>query len=291
MNLPANTLLLSRAPWQGRINNLKSLCLSYAGVLDNQMLQFNDLPYLQELNLDSCLVSDWTIAHLADNDVAPNLVSLDLGDTDLSNSGMRHLAKFTKLKRLSLFYCNVSDSGLRHLAQLTSLESLNLDSREIGDEGLHHLRHLKKLKALDIFSGRITDSGCALISKIKSLESLELCGGLITDLGCAMLASLENLTSLNLSQNNSITDRGAAALSALSNLRSLNLSNTRVTSAALDHFESFTKLQSLALYGCDGLEDYESIHRLQSQLPTLKCMRLNNGIDEGGTLIRVESAS
>ncbi|CAJ1942982.1 unnamed protein product [Cylindrotheca closterium] len=280
-----------RAPWQGRISNVKSLCLSYAGVRDNQMLHFDNLPCLEELNLDSCLVSDWTIAHLAQNDVTPNLVSLDLADTDLSDSGMRHLAKFTKLKRLSLFYCNVSNSGLHHLAQLTSLESLNLDSRDIGDEGLYHLRHLKNLKALDIFSGRITDSGCALISKIKSLESLELCGGMISDLGCAMLASLENLTSLNLSQNEFITDRGAAALSALRNLTALNLSNTRVTSSALDHFESFTKLQSLALYGCEGLEDHGSIDRLQSQLPTLKCMRLNNGMDESGTLIQVESAS
>eukprot|EP00526_Cylindrotheca_closterium_P006869 CAMPEP_0113605442 /NCGR_PEP_ID=MMETSP0017_2-20120614/2331_1 /TAXON_ID=2856 /ORGANISM="Cylindrotheca closterium" /LENGTH=743 /DNA_ID=CAMNT_0000513935 /DNA_START=1382 /DNA_END=3613 /DNA_ORIENTATION=+ /assembly_acc=CAM_ASM_000147 len=282
---------IMRAPWQGRINNVKSLCLSYAGVRDNQMLRFNDLPCLEELNLDSCLVSDWTIAHLAENNVTPNLVSLDLADTDLSDSGMRHLAKFTKLKRLSLFYCNVSNTGLRHLGQLTALESLNLDSRDIGDEGLYHLRHLKNLKALDIFSGRITDSGCSMISKIKSLESLELCGGLISDLGCAMLASLENLTSLNLSQNDSITDRGAAALSALSNLRALNLSNTRVTSSAFGHFESLTNLQSLALYGCDGLEDYGSIDRLQSQLPTLKCMRLNNGIDEGGTVIQVESAS
>lgn len=289
--MTAHQLLLSRAPWQGRINNVKSLCLSYAGVRDNQMLCFSDLPCLEELNLDSCLVSDWTIAHLAQNNVTPNLVSLDLADSDLSDSGIRHLAKFTKLKCLSLFYCNVSDSGLRHLAQLTSLETLNLDSRDIGDEGLHHLRHLKNLKALDIFSGRITDSGCFMISKIKSLESLELCGGMISDLGCAMLASLENLTSLNLSQNESITDRGAAALSALSNLRTLNLSNTRVTSAAFDHFEKFTKLQSLALYGCDGVEDYGSINQLQGQLPTLKCMRLNNGFDESGTVVQVASAN
>jgi len=279
-----------RASWQGKIDNVKSLCLSYSGVRDNQMLRFNHLPNLEELNFDSCVVSDWTIAHLAENDVTPNLLSLDLSDTDLSDAGMQHLSKFTKLKHLSLFYCNVSNSGLQHIAQLTSLESLNLDSRDIGDEGLYHLRHLN-LKALDIFSGRITDSGCSMISKIKSLESLELCGGFIGDLGCAMLASLENLTSLNLSQNDSITDRGAAALAALSNLRALNLSNTRVTSAALTHFENLAKLQSLALYGCGGLEDFGDIDRFQSQLPTLKCMRLNNGYDESGTVFPAGGAS
>ncbi|MGK3738029.1 MAG: Leucine-rich repeat (LRR) protein, partial [Bacillariaceae sp.] len=91
---------------------------------------------LEEINLDSCPIGDWTISHLADNTVVPNLVSLDLADTDLSDLGMVHLAKFKKLKRLSLFYCNLTNASLRHLSSLSNLEVLNLDSREIGDNGL-----------------------------------------------------------------------------------------------------------------------------------------------------------
>lgn len=250
------------------------------------MSHFSDLPALEELNLDSCLISDWTIAHFAENFVAPNLVSLDMADTDLSDLGMVHLAKFKKLKRLSLFYCNISNSGLRHLSQLFCLEALNLDSRDIGDDGLYHLRNLANLKSLDIFSGRITDAGCCHISNIKSLESLELCGGGISDPGCAMLAGLEKLTSLNLSQNDRITNRGAAALASLSNLKALNLSNTRVNSLALVHFCSLRSLQSLAVYGCRGMEDFNGINRLQSQLPSLKCIRLNNGSDDNGMVIQ-----
>jgi hypothetical protein len=75
------------------------------------------------------------MAHLADNNVVPNLTSLDLADTDLTDIGMASLPKFKKLVRLSLFYCNITNNGLRHLAQMTDLEVLNLDSREIGDEG------------------------------------------------------------------------------------------------------------------------------------------------------------
>eukprot|EP00980_Cylindrotheca_fusiformis_P012600 scaffold3084_cov144-Cylindrotheca_fusiformis.AAC.48 len=278
-----------RTSWQGRINSLKSLMVCYAGVRDNQMSHFSELPALEELNLDSCLVSDWTIAHFAENNVAPNLVSLDMADTDLSDLGMVHLAKFKKLKRLSLFYCNISNSGLRHLSQLACLEALNLDSRAIGDDGLYHLRNLTHLKALDIFSGRITDAGCYHISNIKSLESLELCGGGIGDPGCSMLASLENLTSLNLSQNDRITNRGAASLAALSKLKALNLSNTRVNSSVLVHFSSLRSLQSLAVYGCSGMTDLNGIDRLQNQLPSLKCIRLNNGSDDNGLVTQGES--
>jgi hypothetical protein len=42
-----------------------------------------NLPALEELNFDSCPVGDWAMAHLADNNVVPNLTSLDLADTDL----------------------------------------------------------------------------------------------------------------------------------------------------------------------------------------------------------------
>ena len=97
---------------------------------------------------------------------------------------------------------------------------------------------------------------------------------------------MENLTSLNLSQNERISNRGAAALAALGNLRALNLSNTRVNSGALRFFSSLVRLQSLALYGCEGVDD-DSVSILQNELPSLKCLRLqhsniptSNDIDE-----------
>jgi len=271
-----------RASWQGKIRNLKTLELCYSGVRDSHLSHLTSLPNLEELNLDSCPVGDWAMAHLADNNVAPNLTSLDLADTDLTDLGIVHLPKFTKMKRLSLFYCNITNAGLRHLASMPALEVLNLDSRDIGDDGVAFLRGLKNLKSLDIFSGRITDSGCAHLAKIKSLESLELCGGGIGDLGCAYLASLDNLTSLNLSQNERITNRGAASLAALTNLKALNLSNTKVTSAALRFLGGLFKLQSLAMYGCRGIEDSDGLHALQQELPSLRCLRLNSTSDNDG---------
>mmetsp|Transcript_16411 Transcript_16411/g.31370 ORF Transcript_16411/g.31370 Transcript_16411/m.31370 type:complete len:903 (+) Transcript_16411:313-3021(+) len=221
-----------RSSWQGKIDNLKSLELCYAGVRDSHISRLRSLPKLEELNLDSCLIGDWAIAHLADNNVVPNLTALDLSDADISDRGVAKIAQFRNLKRLSLFYCNVSNAGLRQLSTITTLEELNLDSRDIDDNGLRYLRNLP-LKSLDLFSNRVTDLGCAYISKIKTLTSLELCGGGVGDLGCAHLATLSNLTSLNLSQNEEITNRGAASIAVLSNLKALNLSKTRVDSGGL----------------------------------------------------------
>jgi len=273
-------LSLSRASWQGKINSLETLELCYAGVRDHHLARLTYLPSLKELNLDSCSCGDWSIVHLADNNVVPNLTSLDLADTKLTDAGMAHLPKFEKLAKLSLFYCNISNEGLRHLSSMASLEVLNLDSLDIGDEGLLHLQKLTRLRSLDLFSGRVTDVGCMYLSRIKSLESLELCGGGISDRGCAHLASLENLATLNLSQNERITNRGAAALAALNKLKCLNLSNTRVNSGALRFLGSLIQLKSLAMYGCHGIDDNDSIDMLRNGLPSLKCLRLNNGTED-----------
>jgi Leucine-rich repeat (LRR) protein len=221
-----------------------------------------------ELNLDSCPCGDWAVAYLADNNVVPNLTSLDLADTDLTDAGLAHLAKL-QLKKLSLFYCNISNDGLRHLSTMTSLEVLNLDSRDVSDEGMVFLQKLPQLRSLDIFSGRITDIGCMYLSRIKSLENLELCGGGVSDRGCASLA-----------QNERITNRGAAALAALGKLKCLNLSNTKVNAGALGFLGSLIHLKSLAMYGCQGIDNCNSIDVLRNGLPSLKCLRLNNGVAE-----------
>ena len=70
-----------RSSWQGKINSLKSLELCYSGVRDIYLSKLRSLPMLEELNLDSCSVADWGIAHLVDNNVMPNLTTLDLADT------------------------------------------------------------------------------------------------------------------------------------------------------------------------------------------------------------------
>jgi len=272
-----------RSSWQGKISALRSLHLSYSDVKDEHLSRLTNLPCLEELTLDSSEITDWALAHLAGNNVSPNLAVLDLADCDISDMGLSHLPKFKQLKNLSLFYCDLSNDGLEYISEMKNLEVLNLDSREISDDGLFYLRRLTNLKCLDIFSGRITDVGCAHISKVKSLVTLELCGGGIGDLGCSHLSSLVNLTSLNLSQNESITNAGASFLVTLKKLRSLNLSNTKVDGGALAIFKDLKQLQSLALYGCRNVESFH-ISFLQHQLPNLKCLRIGGSITRDGTM-------
>lgn len=125
---------------------------------------------------------------------------------------------------------------------------------------------------------------CAYLAQITTLTTLELCGGGIRDLGCAHLASLSNLTSLNLSQNERITNCGARALATLTNLKALNLSNTGVTADALSYFGGLVKLQSLAMYGCRSINDSPGLSSFHSELPSLRCLRLNSPTNEDGII-------
>ena len=156
---------------------MRVLDLRYSSVNSAQILKLTSLPALEELNLDSCNVNDGAIGHLADT-VCPNLVSLDLADNaHLTDAGVAQIAKFQKLVRLSLFYCNITNAGLHHLSRLGTLEVLNLDSRDITDDGLVALQKLHNLKTLDVFTGRITDSGCSHLSSITTLGKWCSCSG------------------------------------------------------------------------------------------------------------------
>lgn len=100
-----------RSSWQGKINKLKSLELCYSVVRDSHLAKLRSLPSLEEINMDSCFVADWGIAHLVDNNVMPNLKMLDLADTDISDAAMMKIASLENMRHLSLFYCNISNRG------------------------------------------------------------------------------------------------------------------------------------------------------------------------------------
>jgi hypothetical protein len=78
-------------------------------------------------------------------------------------------------------------------------------------------------------------------------------------------------------------------LAALTKLKSLNLSNTKVNSSALRFFTSLVKLQSLALYGCRGIDSSRHLAKLQDELPNLKCLRVNSVDEHDGMYLVGES--
>ena len=144
---------------------------------------------------------------------------LDGGDKH-ADADLVHLKELTSLQTLLLGQNNtqVTNTGLQHLAALTKLETLSLMDTSITDDGLDHLKSLKKLKHLDV-SGtlkqvNITDRGLVHLKGLTNLQTLNLnfCRQ-ITDAGLVHLKGLTNLQLLYLSAFvPKVTDAGVAEL-------------------------------------------------------------------------------
>lgn len=93
-----------------------------------------------------------------------NLLWLHLGNTDVTDQGLPHLAGLTSLTRLHLERTRVSDAGLAHLSQLENLTYLNLYETAVTDAGLGHLEGLKNLRNLYLWQTKVTPEG---VEKLK----------------------------------------------------------------------------------------------------------------------------
>lgn len=278
-------LYVRKCGWQDRINSVVTLDLSFSNVRDSHIRKLSCLPAITNLCLDSCPIGDSALQHLVRENVTPNLLRLNLSDTNVSDAGLAHVARLEKLTHLSLFYCRVGEHGLKQISELKELEVLNLDSRDISDCALRHLKMLPKLKSLDVFSGSITDKGCAHVARIPTLESISFCSGGISNTGCFILANMPNLKHVNLSQNYSISNQGAAALAAtLTDLESMNLSNTSVDAGVLRLLTGLPKLHTLAMYGCQGMVNSARVEWFKSNMPSLKVLRIDSVSKNEGTM-------
>ncbi len=88
--------------------------------------------------------------------VALALTSLDLGETDVTDEGLKALVAMKNLRRLSLDRTRITDAGLRNLSGLKYLEYLNVHTTAVTDAGLVALKPLKQLRSLYVWQTKVT---------------------------------------------------------------------------------------------------------------------------------------
>lgn len=221
------------------------------------------LKKLKRLNLRSCWhLTDQGIGHLAGlsketADGTPVLEHLGLQDCQrLSDEALRHIAQgLISLKSINLSFCvSVTDSGLKHLAKMTKLEELNLRACDnISDIGMAYLTEGgSAIISLDVsFCDKIADQALTHISQgLFHLRSLSLSACQITDEGLEKIAkSLHDLETLNIGQCARVTDKGLEVLAEeLINLRAIDLYGcTRLTPIGLNKIYKLPRLSKVNL--------------------------------------------
>ena len=184
-------------------------------------------------------------------DKLDHMKSLNLGDTDITDSGIEALVKrLPNLTSLDLGGTAITGAGIEALVEhLPNLTSLDLSGTGITDAGIEALvEHLPNLISLGLGSTAITGAGIeALVKGLPKLTSLGLGDTAITDAGIEALV-LPSLTSLDLG-GTAITDAGIKALvKCLPSLTSLDLDGTGITPQYAFELEEYFSERGLILY-------------------------------------------
>ena len=115
-------------------------------------------------------VTDTRLALLRPNlDLLPELESLDLGGTKITDAGMVHLTGLKNLRDLVLWDTEITDAGLDQLKGLKRLEILNLNGTKVTSSGIIRLKELKNLRGLELSETKIGDADLAFLAhELKS---------------------------------------------------------------------------------------------------------------------------
>jgi hypothetical protein len=102
----------------------------------------------------------------------PQLKSLDLSGSPITDDSLKHLEALSNLETLTLSLTPISDKGLQHLKTLKRLEELNLAATDVRDEGLDQLTNFPKLKKLYLTRDLIGDDAVHKLQ--KSIPGLKI---------------------------------------------------------------------------------------------------------------------
>lgn len=91
-------------------------------------------------------------------DLKDQLLFLNLGGKNISDSSMRKIGQLHALRKIYLNNSNVNDTTIIHLNALKYLEYLNLVGTAVSYKGLENIKDLKSLKQIFIFQSAVPAS-------------------------------------------------------------------------------------------------------------------------------------
>lgn len=147
-----------------QLKRLRSVNLMWTQVTDGAFRTLSQVESLEEINVAATSINGSGFKFLEDS---KNLrVLLCGGCQSITDGSLSFLANVPNLKTLGLIDTRISDDALKHVGMIRSLETLNLAgigfTLKISDVGLKHLHGLKNLKSLNVEKTNITTSGVRL---------------------------------------------------------------------------------------------------------------------------------
>ena len=145
----------------GNLTRLVELNLPGQGISDEGLKSLAPLTALRALDLQGGQFTGTGLAALAG---AKQFEFLQVAGSALDDAGCRLLPEvFPQLMSLDLSQTKITDSALKSLGRLANLSQLTLDGTKITDAGLVDLKPLVKLRMLQIHDTAVTEQGAELL--------------------------------------------------------------------------------------------------------------------------------
>jgi uncharacterized membrane protein len=94
------------------------------------------------------------------------LLSLKIGNTNISDSALAIISKCSQLIFLQLNNTKITDNGISFLSSLLHLRSLNIVGTNISSKGLQALQKLKSLQSVYMYQSKVTAADWPALKKI-----------------------------------------------------------------------------------------------------------------------------
>jgi hypothetical protein len=195
----------------------------------------------------------------------------------LNDEGLSQLMPLEELENLQTNGAQITDDGIKPLARLKNLKNVSFfhPGKSFSGAGLVHLADLPNLERLTVAGSlAFNDDGMAAVAKLKGLKEFRTWHAGSTNEGIKKLKELKNLKSLHLGQRLTYkqpacpTDETIAVLAELASLESLQLDEARLSFTALRQLKQLPALKKLTLGGIDIAK--EDVDRLKLELPQAK---------------------
>ena len=146
---------------------------------------------LRTISLKSCNIRNEDLAEAA----FPGLRKLTLYNNPFDGANVAWVESFPDVEELSFERGQLTDDGIKGLAKLTHLRRLILSHTRVTDSGVAQLTGNEKIEALYLTRTQVSNASLPVFESMKNLKSLKLYA---TNVSSESIPSLKRLTNLKL---------------------------------------------------------------------------------------------
>jgi hypothetical protein len=209
----------------------------------------------------------------------PDRVEATFEQLNLSEKGIKQIARLSKLQNVNFTGSTIKDEWLKHLEKLP-LNNLNLTATDITSKGLQSVARMKRMEKLVLEElPDIDDESIEILKPLGQLRKIHLKGSKITARGIRALSAFPLLTDVHTCNSDANNDF-LLALSQLKGLEEVKLDQSQLAAEGMSYFPKLKRLRKISLQECNV--DDKGAAAL-ANLPAIQVMNLaNNPLSDKG---------